>query len=85
LTPAPKIHWPAVEVAAPASSLAGKSGVPPRVCLVRAPGRVRYKNPAVAVAARALRQVRHEIIRDKGRSLRELHKSLETPGENRLS
>jgi hypothetical protein len=42
------------------------------------------KNPAVAEAARALRQVRHEILRDKGWSLRELYKSLETPGENRL-
>lgn len=45
------------------------------------------KNPAVAVAARALRQVRREIIRDKGWygwSLRGLHKSLETPREYRL-
>ena len=38
----------------------------------------------MAEAALALRQVRHEILRDKGWSLRELYKSLETPGENRL-
>jgi hypothetical protein len=42
------------------------------------------KNPVVTEAARALRQVRHEIIRDKGWSLREFHKSLETHGENCL-
>jgi hypothetical protein len=39
---------------------------------------------AVAEAARALRNLRHEIMQDNGWSLRELYKSLETPGENRL-
>ena len=39
---------------------------------------------AVAEAARALRTLRHEIMSDNGWSLRELYKSLETPGENRL-
>jgi hypothetical protein len=39
---------------------------------------------AVADAAVALRKLRHEIMRDNGWSLRELYKSLETPGENRL-
>ncbi|MGA9777089.1 MAG: hypothetical protein WBS33_02350 [Verrucomicrobiia bacterium] len=38
----------------------------------------------MADTARALRQLRHEIMRDSGRSLRELYKSLEAPGENRL-
>jgi hypothetical protein len=39
---------------------------------------------AVADSALALRTLRHEIMRDNGWSLRELYKSLETPGENRL-
>jgi len=39
---------------------------------------------AVADAALALRQLRHEIMRNNGWPLRELYKSLETPGENRL-
>ncbi|MDE3068789.1 MAG: hypothetical protein KGJ60_14745, partial [Verrucomicrobiota bacterium] len=39
---------------------------------------------AVAEAARALRQLRREIMDANGWSLRELYKSLETPGENRL-
>ncbi|MGH7950853.1 MAG: type IIL restriction-modification enzyme MmeI [Limisphaerales bacterium] len=39
---------------------------------------------AVAEAALALRTLRHEIMQDNGWSLRELYKSLETPGENRL-
>jgi len=39
---------------------------------------------AVAVAARALRNLRHEIMDANDWSLRELYKSLETHGENRL-
>jgi hypothetical protein len=39
---------------------------------------------AVAEAARALRALRREIMDANGWSLRELYKSLETPGENRL-
>ena len=39
---------------------------------------------AVAEAARALRHLRHEIMDANNWSLRELYKSLETPGENRL-
>ncbi len=39
---------------------------------------------AVADAALALRKLRHEIMQANGWSLRELYKSLETPGENRL-
>jgi SAM-dependent methyltransferase len=39
---------------------------------------------AVAEAALALRTLRHEIMQANGWSLRELYKSLETPGENRL-
>jgi hypothetical protein len=39
---------------------------------------------AVAEAARALRTLRREIMDANGWSLRELYKSLETPGENRL-
>jgi hypothetical protein len=39
---------------------------------------------AVADAARALRNLRREIMAANGWSLRELYKSLETPGENRL-
>ncbi len=39
---------------------------------------------AVAEAARAWRNLRHEIMQDNNWSLRELYKSLETPGENRL-
>jgi hypothetical protein len=39
---------------------------------------------AVADAALALRELRHEIMRNNGWPLRELYKSLETPGENRL-
>ena len=39
---------------------------------------------AVAEAALALRQLRHEIMQNNGWSLRELYKSLETPGANRL-
>jgi len=38
----------------------------------------------VADAAVALRKLRHEIMQANGWSLRELYKSLETPGENRL-
>jgi hypothetical protein len=38
----------------------------------------------VAEAARALRNLRHEIMDANEWSLRELYKSLETPGENRL-
>jgi hypothetical protein len=38
----------------------------------------------VAGAARALRALRREIMDANGWSLRELYKSLETPGENRL-
>ena len=39
---------------------------------------------AVAEAARALRQLRREIMDANGWSLRAFYKSLETPGENRL-
>jgi hypothetical protein len=39
---------------------------------------------AVSEAARALRVLRREIMDANGWSLRELYKSLETPGENRL-
>ena len=39
---------------------------------------------AVAEAARALRQLRHEIMDANNWSLRELYKSLETSGENCL-
>jgi hypothetical protein len=39
---------------------------------------------AVAEAARALRTLRHEIMDTNNWSLRELYKSLETPGQNRL-
>ena len=39
---------------------------------------------AVAEAARALRTLRREIMDANDWSLRELYKSLETPGENRL-
>ena len=39
---------------------------------------------AVAETARALRTLRREIMNTNGWSLRELYKSLETPGENRL-
>jgi SAM-dependent methyltransferase len=39
---------------------------------------------AVADAALALRTLRQETMQDNGWSLRELYKSLETPGENRL-
>lgn len=39
---------------------------------------------AVAEAALALRKLRREILQNNGWSLRELYKSLETPGENRL-
>ena len=39
---------------------------------------------AVVVAARELRNLRHEIMQERGWPLRELYKSLETPGENRL-
>ncbi len=39
---------------------------------------------AVADAALALRALRHEIMQANDWSLRELYKSLETPGENRL-
>jgi hypothetical protein len=39
---------------------------------------------AVAGTARALRTLRREIMDANGWSLRELYKSLETPGENRL-
>ncbi len=39
---------------------------------------------AVVVAARELRNLRQEIMQDNGWPLRELYKSLETPGENRL-
>jgi hypothetical protein len=42
------------------------------------------KIDTVASAAVALRALRHEIMRANGWSLRELYKSLETPGENRL-
>ena len=38
----------------------------------------------VADGGLALRTLRHEIMQDNGWSLRELYKSLETPGENRL-
>jgi SAM-dependent methyltransferase len=38
----------------------------------------------VAKTAFDLRTLRHEIMQDNGWSLRELYKSLETPGENRL-
>ncbi len=53
------------------------------------PSRPSRDNPvekvrAVAVAARALRNLRHEIMDANDWSLRELYKSLETPGENRL-
>jgi hypothetical protein len=50
----------------------------------RAPQNAIEKIRAVAEAARALRNLRHEIMQDNGWSLRELYKSLETPGENRL-
>jgi hypothetical protein len=42
------------------------------------------KIDAVASAALALRLLRQEIMSANGWSLRELYKSLETPGENRL-
>ncbi|MGB7747138.1 MAG: hypothetical protein WBN75_07615 [Verrucomicrobiia bacterium] len=38
----------------------------------------------MAEAAVTLRALRHEIMSANGWSLRELYKSLETPGENRL-
>ena len=53
------------------------------------PSRSSRDNPveqirAVAEAARALRNLRREIMEANDWSLRELYKSLETPGENRL-
>jgi hypothetical protein len=39
---------------------------------------------AVAEAARSLRRLRHEIMDANGWSLRDLYRTLETPGENRL-
>jgi hypothetical protein len=50
----------------------------------RAPQNGIEKIRVVAEAARALRQLRREIMDNNGWSLRELYKSLETPGENRL-
>ena len=39
---------------------------------------------AVSEAARALRVLRREIMEDNGWSLRELYRTLETPGDNKL-
>jgi hypothetical protein len=50
----------------------------------RAPQKEIEKIRTVAEAARALRALRHEIMDANNWSLRELYKSLETPGENRL-
>ncbi len=80
---------------AQASAPAGSGGVPPPVKpSARKPGGTPaqpaagtvalQKIRAVAGAARALRNLRHEIMDANGWSLRELYKSLETPGENRL-
>ena len=86
--------WPQFDVAQ-ASSPAGSGGVPPPVKpSARKPGgtpvqpaagtAALQKIRAVASAALALRALRHEIMQVNGWSLRELYKSLETPGENRL-
>ncbi len=56
----------------------GRLPVPPM------PDEAISKIRAVASAAVALRKLRHEIMSANGWSLRELYKSLETPGENRL-
>ncbi len=56
----------------------GRLPVPPM------PDEAISKIRAVASAAVALRALRHEIMSANGWSLRELYKSLETPGENRL-
>src|SRR5665213_1020145 len=50
----------------------------------RAPQDAIEKIRSVTETARALRTLRHEIMQDNGWSLRELYKSLETPGGNRL-
>ena len=67
--------WPQFEVGTRcrASGPTGRSALPDL-----------EKIRAVADAARALRQLRREIMDANGWSLRELYKSLETPGENRL-
>jgi hypothetical protein len=39
---------------------------------------------AVAAAAITLRKLRHEIMQDNSWSLRQLYRSLETPGDNKL-
>ena len=86
--------WPQFEVAQ-ASAPAGSGGVPPPVRpSARKPGgtpvqpaagtAALQKIRAVAEAARALWNLRREIMDANGWSLRELYKSLETPGENRL-
>jgi hypothetical protein len=86
--------WPQFAVAQ-ASAPAGSGGVPPPVKpSARKPGgtpaqpaagtAALQKIRAVAEAARALRTLRHEIMDANGWSLRELYKSLETPGANRL-
>jgi hypothetical protein len=86
--------WPQFDVAQ-ASAPAGSGGVPPPVKPSKQkPGgtpaqpaagtAALQKIRAVAEAARALRTLRHEITDANNWSLRELYKSLETPGENRL-
>jgi len=39
---------------------------------------------AVATAARQLRELRHRIMSENGWSLRDLYRTLETPGDNKL-
>jgi hypothetical protein len=85
--------WPQFGVAQ-ASAPAGSGGVPPPKPSARKPGgtpaqpaagtAALQKIRAVAVAGRALRNLRLEIMDANNWSLRELYKSLETPGENRL-
>ena len=85
--------WPQFEVAQ-ASTPASSGGVPPPVKSSKqtpggTPGQpaagtaALQKIRAVADAAVALRQLRREIMDANNWLLRELYKSLETPGENR--
>jgi hypothetical protein len=86
--------WPQFEVAQ-ASAPAGSGGVPPPVKpSARKPGgtpaqpaagtATLQKIRAVADAACALRALRRETMAKNGWSLRELYKTLETPGANKL-
>jgi SAM-dependent methyltransferase len=86
--------WPQFEVAQ-ASAPAGSGGVPPPVkTSARKPGgtpaqpaagtATLQKIRAVAAAAVALRALRRETMANNGWPLRELYKSLETPGANKL-